>query len=129
MLESKLKQLFKKKLVKVFPTVSHWNISQGRFSQKGFPDTVFVINGSVGFFEAKQYGNKPTAIQLVAHESLARAGANIVILTTDKVEESYVFKKQIWSNGAMSELVWDTQFGAPDREFKKVIEEILWQRQ
>lgn len=74
-----------KKYLQTIPNLFYWKEHGGQFGTAGIPDIIVCYKGKFIAFECKRPGGKPTVLQKITINKIAKAGGIVKIVTS--VEE------------------------------------------
>ena len=81
-----------KKYLQTIPNLFYWKEHGGQFGTAGIPDIIVCYKGKFIAFECKRPGGKPTVLQKITINKIAKAGGIVKIVTSvEEVKQSHIF--------------------------------------
>ena len=77
-----------KKYLQTIPKLFYWKEHGGQFGTAGIPDIIVCYKGKFIAFECKRPGGKPTVLQKITINKIAKAGGIVQVVTSvEQVKE------------------------------------------
>jgi hypothetical protein len=79
-LEAKVKQWLRQQIKKRYPDAWKYWAPGGRYSRKAVPDLIMSIDGLFISIEVKRVSGRPTQMQIIELDKIAKSGALAILL-------------------------------------------------